>query len=799
MRKNKLAAQIAVKRDLTAIALPTRLPLKKTITLLQNLTYDALKTGRTEVIEKVCQDQLLALLNVNTEVAVLKGGRRVQLSAEKVINEPMREVMPVRLSLEDSGTVQAEGTADYLRAISGIDPTETNNAFRKQNAILIKGLSKEICDTIRKTIIDLTNQGVHVEGGTAEVANILLKAGLDPTAVPRLAETIFRTQSAAAYNAGRWNIVNDPDTSPHIWGFEYCTARDRRVRPEHRLLEGVRLPKDDPFWKKYLPPNGWNCRCTVLEIWKDEDIAKVDFGITGVDPRTRTDKELNLLPAFAGNVGLLATSGGDDDNGTAGVRGKPTQPNTPTGERTDVSTKTDLPTQKISKQEEIERVLNLDIEARQVINQLVKESEGVQPRIILECIPFKQTLKSHQTIYGWEFRNGGIKFADVIVKNNGKFIVSVDNRPVIVNGHKTDVSTIEKAFRVIREYAARRLKVNRLQVLIKWKNGAVKWKGYRDIERRDKKSSTLRNRAKQAFAEAVKELNKGKRQEDSIIVTLKPADGLSFDLDEIKYVWKARLDNGKNVEGLITYKEGIQWIVSYKGRRIEFSEPTAALNSIRSVVQQTEHKNSSVMWVFDYTINAAYKRNATDQLLLSIKRGGYIETPINATDNDAQIDKKMKNSTEAEKEIAKAYRTNHRVYNVEKNNYCSIKSPDLKIDGVYYEVKTLDISENLVMRFIEENYDKDKIYYRIASGVYGLVESANQQDPDTIIIYMKKSVNTLKSFGIEIEQKELINRMIFYIWDKFDSVIPYNFMFWYDKDNKYLIKMGVYKNGCPEV
>ncbi|MBQ3349216.1 MAG: minor capsid protein [Thermoguttaceae bacterium] len=306
MRKNQLAAQKAVSRDLTAIALPTRLPLKRIIALLQDLTFQALKTGNTKDIEKVCQKQLLELLDANTEVAVLKGGRRGQLSAEKVIDEPVQEIMPVRLSLEDSGSIQAQGTAAYLKRISGIDPSEANNAFKRQNAVLIRGLSTEICDTIRKTIADLTKQGVHVKGGKQEIANILMNAGLDPAAAPRLAETIFRTQTAAAYNAGRWNIVNDPDTAPYIWGFEYCTAHDRRVRPEHRLLEGVRLPKDDPFWKKYLPPNGWNCRCTVLEIWNDEDIAKVDFGITGVDPRKRTDKELNLLPAFAGNAGVLA-------------------------------------------------------------------------------------------------------------------------------------------------------------------------------------------------------------------------------------------------------------------------------------------------------------------------------------------------------------------------------------------------------------------------------------------------------------------------------------------------------------
>ncbi|MCH4828902.1 hypothetical protein EJB19_004110 [Flavobacterium columnare] len=26
------------------------------------------------------------------------------------------------------------------------------------------------------------------------------------------------------------------------------------------------LPKDDPFWQKYYTPNGWRCRCHVVEV-----------------------------------------------------------------------------------------------------------------------------------------------------------------------------------------------------------------------------------------------------------------------------------------------------------------------------------------------------------------------------------------------------------------------------------------------------------------------------------------------------------------------------------------------------
>lgn len=43
----------------------------------------------------------------------------------------------------------------------------------------------------------------------------------------------------------------------------YITKRDKRVRPEHALLDGIVKKVDDQFWDYYLPPNGWNCRCRV--------------------------------------------------------------------------------------------------------------------------------------------------------------------------------------------------------------------------------------------------------------------------------------------------------------------------------------------------------------------------------------------------------------------------------------------------------------------------------------------------------------------------------------------------------
>ena len=50
------------------------------------------------------------------------------------------------------------------------------------------------------------------------------------------------------------------------YDLQYRTAGDDRVREEHAALDGITLPPSDTFWNSYLPPNGWNCRCTTVQV-----------------------------------------------------------------------------------------------------------------------------------------------------------------------------------------------------------------------------------------------------------------------------------------------------------------------------------------------------------------------------------------------------------------------------------------------------------------------------------------------------------------------------------------------------
>lgn len=54
------------------------------------------------------------------------------------------------------------------------------------------------------------------------------------------------------------------------YNLQYRTQRDKKVRPEHAALDRVTLPVTDSFWREFYPPNGWNCRCTVVQVRKSK-------------------------------------------------------------------------------------------------------------------------------------------------------------------------------------------------------------------------------------------------------------------------------------------------------------------------------------------------------------------------------------------------------------------------------------------------------------------------------------------------------------------------------------------------
>lgn len=93
--------------------------------------------------------------------------------------------------------------------------------------------------------------------------------------VRKIDETYNSNYLRAEYNfvqssaemAAQWEqFIEDGDR----YNLQYRTAHDGKVRPAHAALHGVTLPVTDSFWEEYYPPNGWNCRCTVVQVRKSK-------------------------------------------------------------------------------------------------------------------------------------------------------------------------------------------------------------------------------------------------------------------------------------------------------------------------------------------------------------------------------------------------------------------------------------------------------------------------------------------------------------------------------------------------
>lgn len=73
----------------------------------------------------------------------------------------------------------------------------------------------------------------------------------------------YNSAIGQARSAARWKeYEKESNVLPML---RYQTAGDGNVRPTHEILDNITRPVNDRFWDKYYPPNGWNCRCVVIQ------------------------------------------------------------------------------------------------------------------------------------------------------------------------------------------------------------------------------------------------------------------------------------------------------------------------------------------------------------------------------------------------------------------------------------------------------------------------------------------------------------------------------------------------------
>lgn len=138
-------------------------------------------------------------------------------------------------------------------------------SYRKQAA----GASELFLDAIsRRAVDELTRAfeaGVSIQEFAQSINDEAQNFGLGPVK-PSYLETVFRTNVAVAYGAGRYRQLTDPVVVAARPFRQYRTAGDGRVRSSHAALDGLIFDAQDAQWKQIAPPNGFNCRCAMVSL-----------------------------------------------------------------------------------------------------------------------------------------------------------------------------------------------------------------------------------------------------------------------------------------------------------------------------------------------------------------------------------------------------------------------------------------------------------------------------------------------------------------------------------------------------
>ncbi|MEM5789966.1 MAG: phage minor head protein [Syntrophobacteraceae bacterium] len=138
---------------------------------------------------------------------------------------------------------------------------------------------------------------------------------------------IFNTNLRVAYQAGHYRQMMDPDVLAARPYWRYSAVMDGRTRPMHAAWNNLVLPYDDPWWKSHYPPNGWGCRCTVVNhsgrevdrlrdrgvklVEEAPEIRMIDHQVRQSDGTIKTvSVPEGIDPGWAYNVGEFAWAEG---------------------------------------------------------------------------------------------------------------------------------------------------------------------------------------------------------------------------------------------------------------------------------------------------------------------------------------------------------------------------------------------------------------------------------------------------------------------------------------------------------
>lgn len=191
-----------------------------------------------------------------------------------------------------------------------------------------KAMRNDVLQDIRGAVDKALDEGVPFEAFAKDLKPVLQEKGwwgkdtlIDPkTGEKKLVQlgstrrlrTIYNVNMRSAYAAGTWErIQRVKKTRPYL---RYLASPSINRRDDHVKFYDIILPVDHPFWSKFYPPNGWECKCSVQQL-SDRDLKRRGLKVSEAPPsvpdRTVLNKRTGELqqvpqgidPGFEFNIG----------------------------------------------------------------------------------------------------------------------------------------------------------------------------------------------------------------------------------------------------------------------------------------------------------------------------------------------------------------------------------------------------------------------------------------------------------------------------------------------------------------
>ena len=244
--------------EVTSLQTKTLVALRRAMIKIQQLAYVhttdfQLKPKELEDVRRELRDaQVAAHL-----VAVARVRKQAKLPASLQLALPSGSP-GYSTSLADTLSRFRNITSDQIQALE--------SRYDQSTLKVLQTLSTDLTARVRMALNDAVESQVTPR---VAVANFFSKQGLTDSNFYYF-ENLLRTQTQLVYGAARWEEYQNPIIDEILWGYEYLTVGDERVREEHAILEGTKLPKDDSFWYSFFHLSWYNWRCQAVPVFDKE-------------------------------------------------------------------------------------------------------------------------------------------------------------------------------------------------------------------------------------------------------------------------------------------------------------------------------------------------------------------------------------------------------------------------------------------------------------------------------------------------------------------------------------------------